>query len=96
MEVVCCRKGLELLRLCSISVFKDQPFQLIYRVEQINTTSSVCISRLEEPHVVSVKQGLTHRDRCRLSLSLAIGLILLNASVHLSENFLLCSLVGRI
>ena len=55
MEVVCCREGLKLLRLGSISVFQDQPFQLIYRVEQINTTTSVSISRLEEPHVVPVE-----------------------------------------
>ena len=58
-------------------MLKYQFLQLIYGVEQVDTTSSIGIGRLKKPHVVTVEERLAHRHARMLTLLLAERLVIL-------------------
>ena len=62
VQVVRLREVLELLRLGAGRVLEYQPLQLVDRVEEVDSTATIGVRRLEEPHIVSIIQRRAHRD----------------------------------
>ena len=62
VQVVRLRKVLELLRLGAGRVLEYEPLQLVYRVEEVDSTAAVGVCRLEKPHIVPIIKRRAHRD----------------------------------
>ena len=56
VQVVRLRKVLELLRLGAGRVLEYEPLQLVYRVEEVDSTAAVGVCRLEKPHIMPIIQ----------------------------------------
>ena len=82
MKVIRGSKLLKLFGFRAIRMFENQSFQLVKCVEEIYTTTTICICRLEKPDIVPVEKGLPHGNCRGLSFAFTICLVHLNASVQ--------------
>ena len=55
MKVIRCSKLLKLFGFRAIRMFENQSFQLVKCVEEVDTTTTICICRLEKPDIVPVE-----------------------------------------
>lgn len=76
-------------------MLKYQFLQLINGVEQVDTTSSIRIVRLEKPHVVTVEERFAHCHARMLALLLCQLVMLLYRSVELCQDPLLLFLLSH-
>ena len=84
MQVIRMSKVLELFSLSAGCMLQDESLQLVNRIEKVDTSAPVRVSRLEKPHVVSIVQSRAHGHSGRLSLFLAQLIVLLYALIHLT------------
>ena len=71
MQVIRMGKVLKLFCLSAGRMLQDQSLQLINRIKKVDTSAPVRVSRLEQPHIVSIIERRSHRHSGRFSLFLA-------------------------
>ena len=65
-----------------------QAFEHINRVEEVDSSASIRVGRLEQPHIVAIVERLSHCEGSILSLLLVHHAVLLDVSIHIGNDFL--------
>ena len=87
-DVVGTSEVLELFRFSTRCVLHYQAFEHIDRVEKVDSTPSIRVRRLEQPHVVPVVKRLAHRESSIFALLLIHRAVLLDVAIHICDDFL--------
>lgn len=72
----------------------NEAFQLIDWIKEMYAATSILVSRLKKPSVVSVVERITHCQSGVLALLLVHWTVLLDIPIHLGKYLLLLRVIG--